>query len=74
MNRLRTSIVLVVALTLTACGGGSSNPPPGDVDVGETAPDFALEDVNTGSPTASQAVSPRDFLGKVSAYYFGHAT
>ncbi|MEM7246031.1 MAG: hypothetical protein AAF533_11860 [Acidobacteriota bacterium] len=37
-------------------------------------PDFALIDVNETSTTAGRAVSPRDHLGKVSAWYFGHAT
>lgn len=62
-----------VALLAAACGG-SSSPPPGNEPVGEVAPDFALEDVNPSSATAGQDVSPRDYLGKVSAWYFGHAT
>jgi len=40
----------------------------------EPAPDFLVTDVNPSSPTASQDVSPRDYLGKVSGYYFGAAT
>lgn len=71
MSRLYASLVFL--LVLAACGG-SSSAPPGDVDVGELAPDFALEDVNSASPTALEAVTPRDYLGKVSAWYFGHAT
>lgn len=35
--------------------------------------DFTLADVNPASPTYDQQVSPRDYLGKVSAWYFGHA-
>ncbi len=38
------------------------------------APDFSLLDVNPASPTANQPVSPRDYLMRVSAWYFGHAT
>lgn len=37
-------------------------------------PDFSLTDVNANSPTSNQAVSPRDYLEQVSAWYFGHAT
>jgi len=37
-------------------------------------PDFSLTDVNPNSPTSGQAVSPRDYLEQVSAWYFGHAT
>lgn len=49
---------------------------PGSVaGEGETAPmaDFTLPDVNPTSPTADQNVSPRDWLGHVSAWYFGSA-
>jgi hypothetical protein len=37
-------------------------------------PDFALVDVNMTSTTYLQLVSPDDFSGQVSAWYFGHAT
>jgi hypothetical protein len=42
---------------------------------GEAAPmpDFTLTDVNAGSPTANQGVSPRDYLEQVSGWYFGNA-
>jgi len=38
------------------------------------APDFQLEDANTTSATFQQTVSPRDYLGKVSGWYFGFGT
>jgi hypothetical protein len=38
------------------------------------APDFALEDVNPNSSTYQSMVSPSQYLGQVSAWYFGHAT
>jgi len=37
-------------------------------------PDFTLTDVNSGSATANQGVSPRDYLQQVSGWYFGTAT
>jgi len=37
-------------------------------------PDFLLWEMNATSPYANQQVSPRQELGKVSAWYFGHAT
>ena len=37
-------------------------------------PDFGLMDVNTTSPTYQQAVSPRDYIGQVTGWYFGHST
>jgi hypothetical protein len=36
--------------------------------------DFSLVDVNATSPTVGEPVSPRDYLAKVSGWYFGHAT
>jgi hypothetical protein len=38
------------------------------------APNFSLLDVNPKSVRHGESVSPRDYLGKVSAWYFGHAT
>ena len=37
------------------------------------APKFSLLDVNDTSATAGQEVSPRDAIGRVSVWYFGHA-
>ena len=48
-----------------------------DANAGEgelTLADFSLEDVNPTSPRFGQSVSPSDYLGQVSAWYFGHAT
>jgi hypothetical protein len=41
---------------------------------GEIMPDFTLTDVNPTSSTYDPTVSPRNFMGKVSGYYFGFAT
>lgn len=65
--------------------GGALADAAGDVDSGEVAsldasdaptvaPDFSLIDVNPSSSTAGKAVSPRDYLGQISAWYFGHST
>ena len=45
------------------------DPPP----LPEPMPDFALTDVNPASGSFEQQVSPRDYLGKLSAWYFGRA-
>lgn len=37
-------------------------------------PDFSLADANPSSSTFGLDVSPRDYLGKVSAWYFGWST
>jgi hypothetical protein len=56
------------ALLATACPKG-----PG-LDTGELVPDFAIEDVNASSVSFGELVSPRDFEGIASAWYFGHAS
>ncbi|MSP25239.1 MAG: hypothetical protein EXR75_08755 [Myxococcales bacterium] len=38
------------------------------------APDFSLIDDNAASPKYLQPVSPRDYLKRVSGWYFGHST
>jgi len=40
----------------------------------DAQPDFHLTDLNDTSSTSGLAVSPRDYLEEVSAWYFGHAT
>jgi hypothetical protein len=45
------------------------DPPPPQAPM----PDFSLADVNPASPSYDRQVSPRDYLGKVSAWYFGKA-
>ena len=40
----------------------------------DARPDFSLQDYNNTSPTTGEAVSPRDYLEKVSGWYFTHAT
>jgi len=51
---------------------------PMDTGEGEAGPlampAFVLADVNPASPRFNQAVSPRDYLEQVSAWYFGHST
>ena len=39
-----------------------------------TVPDFGLMDVNTTSATYQDVISPRDYLGQVTGWYFGHST
>lgn len=55
---------LLLSTLLLACGPK----PSGQVS------DFQLADVCPGSPRYGQQVSPRDYVEKVSAWYFGHST
>ena len=61
----------------TADSGGDSGGDTADSG-GDTAaaviPDFALPDLNPGSPRYGQTVSPRDYLRQVSGWYFVRAT
>lgn len=63
----RTTTMLALALAI-ACGGGGGS---GGLEI---VPDFQLADVNPTSTTFNTLVSPRDFAGLISAWYFGHAT
>ena len=40
----------------------------------QALPDFSLPDVNANSARHRELISPRDYLGQVSAWYFGHST
>jgi len=54
------------------------NTADGAIQIDASAPvvvqDFSIQDVNESSQRFEQAISPRDYLGKISAWYFGHAT
>ena len=65
----------LIAVTFV-CGGCSRNPPmiTAPLPILTLAPDFSIQDVNPNSTTHGQDVSPRAQLGKISAWYFGHAT
>ncbi len=56
-----------LAVALAAC----STP---DAALGEKVADFVLEDLNPTSPRFGDALSPRDYLGEVSGWYFIHST
>jgi len=42
--------------------------------LGSQVADFALLDVNPTSATYNTMVSPRDYQGQVSAWYFGYSS
>ena len=78
LSRLSRTRTLVLALGLSAglalFGACSKDDPVAPLPPTTLAPDFSLPDVNPNSTTASQNVSPRTMLGKISAWYFGHST
>jgi len=72
---LRHAIALLAICVIAVAGCGKDDPAPlVPMAVGTLAPDFTLTDVNPNSSSYNQPVSPRSQLGKVSAWYFGHAT
>ena len=75
-NALSRYLLTILAAAVLACGCSDDDPvdPGGGGPPAGQVPDFALVDVNSTSATYDQAVSPRDYLQKVSAWYFGHAT
>jgi len=76
-RRLGSYAVLAAFFLAAGCSSDSDPtpppPPPTELPT-DPLPDFSLRDVNTNSPRFDQMVSPRDYEGQVSAYYFGHAT
>jgi hypothetical protein len=80
-RRLGSYAVLVALFLAAGCSSDSDPTPPGPgtdqapLGLGsDPAPDFSLRDVNANSPRFDEMVSPRDYEGQVSAYYFGYAT
>jgi hypothetical protein len=77
--RAFASAAVIACLSAGSCDktqGPDSMPDPDpdpDPDPVQVA-DFSRHDVNSTSPTFDTDVSPRDHLGSVSAWYFGHAT
>lgn len=62
------------ATTGTTTIDSGSTTATGPIIAANAVPDFALPDLNPGSPRYTETVSPRDYLGQVSGWYFIHAT
>lgn len=75
IRMLLFSLLVVAPLATAGCGGCETCDQFEGAGPGFTqAPDFALEDQNPNSTTHLAMVSPRDHVGRVSAWYFGFAT
>lgn len=72
--RLGLWIPAAAALLAAGCGDSPSGALPYKAKTGDPVPVFEIVDVNPNSATYNQEVSPRDYLKKVSAWYFGSAT
>ncbi len=56
----RVGLAAIAAVALMSCDDG-------------LVPEFDLVDENPASPSYLETVSPRDYIGQVSAWYFGNA-
>ncbi len=70
----RTLVLVALAGAIAAGCNKSTAPKTSGPALGTLAPDFAIRDVNPNSARYQAPVSPRDYFGRVSAWYFGHAT
>jgi hypothetical protein len=60
-----TRALLSLVLLLAGCAPPTKQEP---------VPLFSLLDVNAASPRAGQQVSPADYPGQVTGWYFGHSS
>ena len=67
---LLAGTIVALGLTIVACTDATTPAEP----TRNVAPDFRLADVNPASASFGETISPRDYLGQVSAWYFGHST
>jgi len=74
--RTQTRAALAALALALLLGCGDDDPPATAplVPDGTARPDFSLVDLNPNSTTAGTDVSPRDYLGTISAWYFGAST
>jgi len=68
----RGLLALLTIFLISACSD-DDEPSPMEPPTG-SVPDFSVPDVNDTSLRFGEDVSPRDYVGSVSAWYFGHAT
>ena len=74
LARQAVALLLLPAALLVACSKDEPTTAPPLPPPTGLAPDFSLTDVNPNSASHGQGVSPRQARGKISAWYFGHAT
>jgi hypothetical protein len=62
-------LLLSLAVWVVACQPAVPAQPDGT-----PVAEFSLRDVNPESPRVGQDVNPRDYVGRVSGWYFGHSS
>lgn len=67
-------LILAIVVLTGGCGDDDPSSPPPTPPPATLMPDFSLTDVNPNSATTEAAVSPRQYLQRISAWYFGHST
>jgi hypothetical protein len=65
---------VATAFIVIGCSENNTNAPAYKNKLGKPVPTFSLVDVNPTSATYDREVSPRDYLKKVTAWYFGAST
>jgi hypothetical protein len=73
IEQLESRVLMHAGPLASDVSGGAPHMAQGEAGDSQVA-DFHLLDVNESSATFNQRVSPRDYLGQVTGWYFGHAT
>ena len=75
MKKLVLKMSLFWPLLWAACSGNDAvSALPASPANPDAAQEFLLLDVNPNSSSSGQDVSPRDYTGRITAWYFGAAT
>lgn len=75
LHLLLRSLALGALVVAVGCGEDTPSAPGRSIELPDSAAAaFSLVDVNPNSATHLQRISPRHFVGSVSAWYFGHST
>lgn len=76
-NRAVRTLGLLLSLALlafAACDDDAPSEPKSPAAGPNAVAAFSLPDLNPNSPSLGDTISPRDYLGRVSCWYFGAAT
>ena len=74
LSRAASGFLAGLLLLASACGKDDPAEPPAPQLPDGAVPEVHAPDVNSTSARFGEDVSPRDYVGSVSAWYFGQAT